>query len=83
MISFRQIVITRIKAAEGEKEIEEVIDSSIQSLKIKNVNGHIIQRFIMSMESSLLLARTEQVSEKGIHNMNFAITLFRGLQKYN
>jgi len=83
MISFRQIVLTRIKAAEGEKEIEEVIDSSIQKLKIKNVNGHIIQRFIMSMESSLLLARTEQVSEKDTRNMNFAISLFKGLQKHN
>jgi len=81
MISFRQIVLAQIKSASNEKEIEAVIGQSIQRLKIKNVNGHIIQRFVLNMGSSLQQAKAEPASEKTMHNMSLAIDLFKTLQK--
>lgn len=81
MISFRQVVLMQIKSAPDEKEIEAVIGRSIQKLKIKNVNAHIIQRYILNMELSLHRAKAEQVTEKDMHNINLAIDLFKGLQK--
>jgi hypothetical protein len=59
MISFRQIVLAQIKSATDEKEVESVIGISIQKLKIKNVNGHIIQRYVLNMGSTLQLTKAE------------------------
>lgn len=81
MIYLRQTVIGQIKSAQNEKEIEDVIDRSIQRLKIKNVHGHIIQRFIIGMGSSLDQAKAELVSEKVKQNIDTAISVFRKLQK--
>ncbi|HEX5167661.1 MAG TPA: hypothetical protein VFW11_00705 [Cyclobacteriaceae bacterium] len=81
MVYFRQTVLDQIKSATNEKEIENVIDDSIERLKIKQVNGHIIQRFFLNMERNLDRAKTEEVSEKMKQNMDVAIDLFKKLQK--
>jgi len=81
MMFFSQIVLTQIKSASDERELETVIGQSIQKLKIKNVNGHMIQRFVLNMGSSLQQAKEEQESEKVKSNMNFAIDIFKKLSK--
>ena len=64
MMYFKQTVLNQIKSASSETDLEGVVSSSIQRLKIKNVNGHIIQRFILGMEQALHRERTEQLSIK-------------------
>jgi hypothetical protein len=81
MIYFRQTVLNQIKSASNEAEIEDVISDSIQRLKIKNVHGHIIQRFVMGMEQALDRERNEGLSAKTLKNMDRATDLFRKLLK--
>lgn len=81
MVYFKQTVLRRITSAADESEIQNVIDQSIQRLKSNNVNGHIIQRFILSMDKILNQARLEGTSEKVEQNMGIAIDLFRKLQR--
>lgn len=81
MIHFRQTVLHQIKSASDEKEVESVIDHSIQRLESKNVNGHIIQRFILAMDKTLYQAKQEAASEQVEQNMDTAIGLFRRLQR--
>lgn len=81
MLHFRQTVLSQIKSASDEKEIESVIDHSIQRLKSKNINGHIIQRFILAMDKTLYQAKLEDTSEKTEQNMDIAIGMFRKLQR--
>jgi len=81
MIYFRQTIISQIKLASSEREIEQVINDSLHRLKIKNVNGHIIQRFISSMGLALHRERIGRLSAKTLANMSFAIDLFKKLQK--
>ena len=76
MMYFKQTVLNQIKSASSETDLEGVVSSSIQRLKIKNVNGHIIQRFILGMEQALHRERTEQLSIKVLKNMDLAIVLF-------
>lgn len=81
MIYFRQTVLHQIRSASSEKEVESVIDHSIQRLQSKNVNGHIIQRFILAMDKALCQAKQEAPSEKAEQNMDIAIDLFKRLQR--
>ncbi|SHG76936.1 hypothetical protein SAMN04488109_1755 [Chryseolinea serpens] len=81
MLHFRQTVLSQIKSASDEKEIENIIRHSIQRLKSKNINGHIIQRFIQAMDKTLDQARLEDTSEKAEQNMDIAIGMFRKLQR--
>lgn len=79
MVYFVQITLRRITSASDEEEIKNVVDHSIQRLKSKNVNGHIIQRFVLSMDKILSQAKIEGTSEKAEQNMEIAIGLFRKL----
>ena len=81
MMHFRQTVLIQIKSALNETELEDVVSDSIQRLKIKNVHGHIIQRFISGMEQTLDRERTDQLSTKALKNMDRARDLFRKLLK--
>jgi hypothetical protein len=81
MMHFRQTVLIQIKSASNETELEDVVSDSIQRLKIKNVHGHIIQRFISGMEQTLDRERTDQLSTKALKNMDRARDLFRKLLK--
>jgi hypothetical protein len=81
MTHFKQLVLWQIQSASDEKEIELVVDLSIERLKSKNVNGHIIQRFILSMDKVLCQAKVQDTSEKAGQNMDIAIGLFRKLQR--
>lgn len=81
MTYYRQTILHQIKSASNKAAVEEVINDSIERLKIKNVNGHIIQRFILSMGPVLHREISEQPSSKALENMGFAIDVFRRLQK--
>lgn len=81
MLHFRQTILSQIKSASDEKEIEMVIDNSIQRLKSRNINGHIIQRFVLAMDRTLDQAKSEVLSEKAMHNMDIAIDLFKKLRR--
>lgn len=78
---FRQTILNQIKSAVNETEIKEVVDDSIHRLKIKNVNGHIIQRFIYGMGKDLHRERALQPSQKMLENIDRAMILFRELQR--
>ena len=81
MIYFKQTILNQIKAASSEGEVEDVINDSVQRLKVKKVNGHIIQRFIVSMDMTLNRSRAERISAKALQNIDIAIVLFMKLQK--
>lgn len=81
MLHFRQTVLGQIKSASDEKEIESAINHSIQRLKSKNLNGHIIQRYILAMDKILYQAKLEDTSEKAEQNMEVAVGMFRKLQR--
>lgn len=81
MIHFRQITLTQIKFASSEKEVEVIVHDSIQRLKVKNINGHIIQRFIQSMMMTLSQERVEKSSTRCTQNIDYAIGLFKNLHK--
>lgn len=81
MIYFRQIILNQIKSAASETEIDELVDNSIHLLKVKNVNGHIIQRFISGMSHDLGRELALQLSPEMTKNIDRAIALFRGLQR--
>lgn len=81
MTYYRQTILHQIKSASNEAEVEEVINNSIHRLKIKNVNGHIIQRFILGMGQVLHRERSDQLPAKTLENMGFAIDVFKRLQK--
>ena len=81
MIHFRQTILYQIRSASDEKEVESVINHSIQRLKSRSVNGHIIQRFIFAMDKTLYHAKLEALSEQVEQNMDIAIVVFRRLQR--
>lgn len=81
MLYFRQTVLSQIKSASDEKEIESVINHSIERLKSMNINGHIIQRFILAMDKALYQAKLEDASERTQQNIDIAIGMFLKLQR--
>lgn len=81
MMRFRQTVVGQIKTAADKHEIEHVILNSVQRLKDKNVNGHIIQRYILAMDYTLDQEKMADASEKTWKNLDIAIALFRKLQR--
>lgn len=81
MIYFRQTVISQIKSASNEKEINNVVNDSIKRLQIKNVNGHLIERFITSMAMALVRSKQEATADNIKHNFEFALELFRKMQR--
>lgn len=81
MISFRQKVINQIKGASNQTEVASIIENSIQRLRIKEIHGHVIQRFILGMGLSLNREMTESLSVKTLENMKVAIDLFKKLHK--
>jgi hypothetical protein len=82
MLYFRQVLLNHIKVAANEKEIETVIDESIRRLKTKNMNGHLIQRFILAMGQAISQAKMQDAAS-GVQgkNMDFALAVFRRLHK--
>jgi hypothetical protein len=80
MICFKQRVFNRIKLASNEQEVEYTVHDSIQRLNVKTVNGHLIQRYIERIKT-LQHAKTESPSPKALKNMDFAIIIFKKLQK--
>jgi hypothetical protein len=48
MTYFKFTVLSQIKSAVDKKDVERVVERSIQRLKSSNVNGHLIQRFIVA-----------------------------------
>ncbi len=81
MISFRQSVINQIKGASNQAEVARIIEDSLQRLRIKKINGHIIQRFILGMGLSLNRETTGTLSTKTTENVKVAIDLLRKLHK--
>jgi hypothetical protein len=81
MIYYKQTILNKIKSASTDTEIETVINNSIHRLKMKNVHGHIVQRFILGMVQVLHREKTEQLSVKTLQSMDLAIDLFRKLQR--
>lgn len=81
MTYFKYSVLSQIKSAADEKAVEGVVELSISRLKSRNVNGHLIQRFIAAMDKTLDDAKLEEPSEKVLQNMDTAIRLFRNLQR--
>jgi len=81
MINFRQTIVNRIKSASDEREVEKVIDDSLTRLRIKNVNGHIIQRFISGMGLALHREIACTPPPKILENINLALNLYKKLQK--
>ena len=79
MTYFKYSVLSLIKSAADEKEVESVVQLSILRLKSRNVNGH--QRFIVAMDKALGEAKLEEPSEKLWQNMDTAIRLFRNLHR--
>lgn len=82
MMYFRQSTLLQIKAAPDEAELERIIIASIERLKHKNVNEHIIQRFISGMGADLHREKMEELSAKRLSNINMAIDHFRSLQRF-
>ena len=81
MISFRQSIINQIKGASDQAEVARIIEDSLLRLKIKKINGHIIQRFILGMGLALDRETTGIPSTKTLENINVAIHLFKKLHK--
>jgi hypothetical protein len=81
MLYFKQTILSQIKSAVDETEVEDVITSSIERLKFKSINGHIIQRYIAGMRTTLHQEKLLQQSFKEIRNMDFAIHVFTKLHK--
>jgi hypothetical protein len=69
MDSFRQSIIHQIKGASNPAEVAIIIEDSLQRLKIKKINGHIIQRFILCVGLSLHRETTEVLSTKTLENI--------------
>lgn len=81
MLFFRQSVLLQIKAASDEAELERIILTSIERLKGKNVNAHIIQRFISGIGADLHREKAQELSAMKLSNIDTAINHFRKLQR--
>lgn len=81
MLFFRQSILLQIKAASDEVELERIIITSIERLKDKNVNAHIIQRFISGIGADLHREKTKELSARRLLNIDTAINHFRKLQR--
>ena len=81
MTYFKYSVLSHIKSAVDEKEVESVVELSILRLKSRNVNGHLIQRFIVAMDKTLDEAKLEEPSQRVQQNVDTAIRLFRRLHQ--
>ena len=77
MIYFKHIVLKQIKSATDENELKNVIRDSIQRLKTKNINGHLIHRFILSMNYTLHRESAKNATSKVQQNMELAIEHFK------
>ena len=81
MMYFRQTVMSQITSASSEDEINDVVNDSIIRLQLKNVNGYLIERYITSMSMTLAKSRQEAPGDHTKHKVEFALTLFRELQR--
>jgi hypothetical protein len=79
MTYFKHSVLSKIKSPVDEREVESFIQLSVQRLKYRNVNGHLIQRFNVAMDKTLREAKPEEPSEKVWQNLDTAIRLFGNL----
>lgn len=79
MTYFKHSVLSQIKSPVDEREVESFVQLSVQRLKSRNVNGHLIQRFNVAMDKTLREAKPEEPSEKVWQNLDTAIRLFRNL----
>jgi hypothetical protein len=81
MTYFKYSVLNQIKSAVDEKEVESVVQLSLLRLKSRNVNGHLIQRFMVAMDKALGEAKLDDPSEEVSQNLDTAICLFRNLHR--
>ena len=81
MTYFKHIVLRQIKSAKDDNEVQSVIELSMQRLKSRNINGHLIQRFIVAMDKTLDEAKREDPSERELRNVDTTIRFFRKLHR--
>ncbi len=80
---FRQRIISQIKSASNESEIDVLIEDFLQRMKTKNINGHIIQRFIVCMGVDIDREKTENHPAGAMSNLSYAIDLLKKLQNHS
>lgn len=80
MVSFRQIVINQIKGASNQAEVAGIIEDSLQRLKIKKIHGHLIQRFIISMDIALSREGIEHHTTQSMQNVGTALDIIKRIQ---
>ena len=80
MTFYRQTILDRIKSSSDETEVENVVHESIQQLRVQNVNGHSIQRFISDITMNLLRERNGLSSDIDPTRLDSAIKFFRKLR---
>lgn len=79
MVYFSQVVTNHIMWAANEQEVMEVIDSSIDHYKSKQVR-HYVESYIMNMVVELEnLKRKKEMSTKVLENVNIAIERLKDL----
>jgi hypothetical protein len=81
MTYFKFTVLNQIKSAVDEKDVERVDARSIKRLMSSNVNGHLIQRFMVDMDKTQDEAKLEETSERVLQNVDTAIRFFRELHR--
>ncbi len=83
MVYYRQRIINQIKSASNTTEIDVLIEYFLQRMKMNNVNGHIIQRFILCMGVDIDREKTEKHSARAMSNLSYAIDLLKKLQNHS
>lgn len=82
MLFFRRTVINEIMSSSNEGNVEGLIDSAVQKLKFKNVNGHVIQRFITGMERDLRHERAGDHTINTLRKVDLAIDHLKQLKAH-
>jgi hypothetical protein len=80
-MSIKQLTIDQIRIAVTEKEIETVIENTLEKVKRKNVNGHIVRNYMSTMTTLLLNLKREPLDYTVKDNVNKAIEIYRKLNR--
>ncbi|HTJ50051.1 MAG TPA: hypothetical protein VL443_11390 [Cyclobacteriaceae bacterium] len=75
------ITVEQIKSVLDECNVENVILESIGKMKIKNVNDHVIERFIDGMGLILKRERKQEISIKSLRNIDVALAFFENYKR--
>lgn len=81
MVALSEQVISKIKDANTEKELREVINGSLSLFEKKNAYN--IGIYIMNMIVSLQAIKAEQLPAESMKNIIIAIDIFREHRKQN